>query len=264
MTRQRQISEDVLAALSSMRIEGNVLKRCEMQLDRKVYEGLNKALEALGGKWNRRAQGHVFAEDPTERVTALIATGSYACPRLAGWFPTPMWVADMVAERIAERLDILDMEGVILEPSAGEGALAQALVRQGYPSRDIVCVELDAGRAATLRAQGYRDVAEADFLTWLPAGYTPIEAVVMNPPFGRGEEVRHLARAMDLLRPGGRLVAIMPASLTFRQDRAFVGVRTVIESWRGTIEPLPDGTFAEAGTQVRTVLVVADKPQAGA
>lgn len=35
-------------------------------LDRKTYLEVNGALEAFGGKWNRKAGAHVFLTDPSD------------------------------------------------------------------------------------------------------------------------------------------------------------------------------------------------------
>lgn len=37
------------------------------------------------------------------------------------------------------------------------------------------------------------------------------DAVIMNPPFSRRQDVRHITKAMSMLKPGGRLAAIASA-----------------------------------------------------
>ena len=46
-------------------IENEVVKLPEIELDRKVYTGVKKKLEGIGGKWNRSAKGFVFPTDPS-------------------------------------------------------------------------------------------------------------------------------------------------------------------------------------------------------
>ncbi len=41
------------------------------QLDRKMYESVGKGLDLLGGKWNKKAGGHVFAIDPRRQSNLL-------------------------------------------------------------------------------------------------------------------------------------------------------------------------------------------------
>ena len=38
---------------------------------------MNKVLEALGGKWNRKAGGHVFDHYPADEIDEVILTGEY-------------------------------------------------------------------------------------------------------------------------------------------------------------------------------------------
>jgi hypothetical protein len=54
----------VVAALQNADIVGNKLFLPE-QLDTKLYEAVNKALEDAGGSWNKKAKGHVFQSDPS-------------------------------------------------------------------------------------------------------------------------------------------------------------------------------------------------------
>lgn len=58
--------------------------------------------------------------------------------------------------------------------------------------------------------QGH-SVIEADFLKWAP-GKPKADRIVMNTPFSEGRWKAHLEAAAALLKPDGRLVAILPAS----------------------------------------------------
>lgn len=58
-----KIPENVLNVLGECRADGNLLYLPSVQLDRKTYTEVNKVLENMGGKWNRKAKAHVFAED---------------------------------------------------------------------------------------------------------------------------------------------------------------------------------------------------------
>jgi type I restriction-modification system DNA methylase subunit len=80
----------------------------------------------------------------------------------------------------------------------------------------------------------------------------------MNPPFADQQDIRHVEHALRFLKPGGRLVAIMSAGVSFRQDRQATTFRELVEGCDGTIEPLPEGAFEASGTGVRAVLVTID------
>lgn len=146
----------------------------------------------------------------------------------------------------------------ILEPSAGLGGIAVVLHRE----KDIIadCIERHPVRFARLQEAMPKEAHLRcdDFLTMDP---TPIyDAVIMNPPFGKNADAYHVLHALNFLKPGGRLVAVMSASLANRKDQAGAIVRQRIASWGGKIEPLPAGSFAESGTLVGTVLVTMNRP----
>jgi hypothetical protein len=85
------------------------------------------------------------------------------------------------------------------------------------------------------------------------------DVVLMNPPFSKGQDVKHVTHALGFLKPGGRLVAIMGAGVTFRQDKRTNEFRELVQAMGGTIERLPEGSFKSSGTMVNTVIVVIDK-----
>jgi hypothetical protein len=60
MAATKKISPETLAVLASMEVDDCIARITEGQLDRKLYEDVNKALAAIGGKWNRSKRGHVF------------------------------------------------------------------------------------------------------------------------------------------------------------------------------------------------------------
>lgn len=151
----------------------------------------------------------------------------------------------------------------VLEPSAGTGAIARAVRKSG---RTVKCIELSGERAAVLRELGF-DVTQADFLTVPPPeGDDRFDAVIMNPPFGVGGSlaIDHVWHALKFLRPGGRLVAVMPASVEFREDRKSTAFRTLAAKmkprWESGFHDLPPGSFAESGTNVNAFIVTMEAP----
>lgn len=239
---QRTIPVEILTVLSNGTIDSNrfILPQ---QLDRKTYEATNKVLAALGGKWVRGAQAHVFDGDCRECVECAIDTGSYQHPADLGWFPTPISLAHRLADTAG---DVRDK--VVLEPSAGEGAIASVLLERGAK---VIAVEIEPGRVKQLcKLVGPPSVIQQDFLQVEPF---PCDLVVANPPFAKRADIHHLTHALRFLKPGSKLVAIMAAGMAFRQDAPTVDFRRRLAS----IEPLPAGSFKASGTDVNTVIVTA-------
>jgi len=88
------------------------------------------------------------------------------------------------------------------------------------------------------------------------------DRIVMNPPFEKGQDVKHVLHAYSLLKPGGRVVAIMGAGVSFRQDKLYRDFRQTLRALGGTMEKLPPGSFKASGTGVNAVVVTLDKPEA--
>jgi 16S rRNA G1207 methylase RsmC len=167
-------------------------------------------------------------------------------------FPTP----PLLASRIALEAELSDGHR-ILEPSAGTGNLVREIARLVDLNRSkLVAVELNRSLADSLRSSFPPIVVLwRDFLDISPQESEPFDRILMNPPFAHGQDVAHVEHALSFLAPGGILKAIMSAGITFRQDRRTEAFRRRLSDLGGTIEPLPDDSFADGGTTVRTVLV---------
>lgn len=241
-----KISAEVLRVMGGMVVSGNAVTIPGPPLERKLYEATDKVLEALGGAWSRKAKAHVFDGDPEDALAMALATGEATTSREMGYFPTPAGLAsELVALARVRRGDH------VLEPSAGDGAIARALRDAGC---DVECFEFDPKRAAGLRDQRFPAQA-ADFLMVSPELFKPFAACVMNPPFGKRADLAHVTHALRFVRPGGRLVAVMAAGLLFRQDRKTSEFHALLDWHHGVITPNADDTFKASGTSVRTVTV---------
>lgn len=247
--RTTKLSEEVLAVLSTANIEGSCVKLTCGQLDRKLYQDVNKALEAIGGKWNRKAQGHIFASDPEEALDNAILTGEVTPPSKNGYFPTPK----NIVMQICDLANIKPGQDV-LEPSAGQGAISTELYHRG--AKVFACELLEANRKVLL-GDGMSPIslfAEPDFMKLETS--QRFDRVAMNPPFELRQDISHVTKAFGLLKPSGKLVSVMSAGVTFRQDKKAVDFRELLEAHQGQILPLPEGSFKESGTGVNTVIVV--------
>src|SRR6185503_19963603 len=89
------------------------------------------------------------------------------------------------------------------------------------------------------------------------------DAVVMNPPFAlpgrRYAWAEHMVLAWGLLRDGGQLRAIVPASLEYGRQRPIAAARALIGDAGGSWRKAPDGAFHAAGTGVHTLIVEATR-----
>lgn len=239
-----QIAQDVLKVLDAATIDGALLT-LNGNIDRKLYVETNKVIEAAGGKWNRSKKAHVFDGNAIDAIEPIILTGEYARTKQDfGQFDTP--------EQLAEQ--VVDLAGVeagmsVLEPSAGIGRIAAAVRQAGA---FVTCFEIDTKRAEKLDGIAH-SLNVGDFLASTPT--ETFDRVVMNPPFAKQDDIRHVLHAFRFLVPGGRLVAIMSKSVMFRVNELTTDFRSFVESHNGTMKALPEGSFKSSGTGVNTCIV---------
>ncbi len=191
-----------------------------------------------------------------EAMRESLRTGvrAVSAPQL---FPTPPELAARMVE-LAE----ITQGAYVLEPSAGTGRIVDAIRADGR-AKHITAVEINHGLADQVRSRVDR-LAVGDFLACSIATLgSHFHSILMNPPFANGADVDHVTHALQFLAPGGRLVAIMSAGVTFRSDRKTRDFRRMVERLGGSIEELPPDTFAISGTGVNTVLVVLEGPESG-
>lgn len=244
----KRIDEETLGILSRLDCEGNAARITDGQLDRKQYLTLNAILETMGGKWNKKAKAHLFDGNPSELIDSVILTGEITTLKDAkkefGFFPTPSHIVDRL-------IDMADLsEGMlVLEPSAGDGAIAIPIKKLGYT---VDCIEIQSTNVEKLVANGL-NVIHADFLQVEPK---PLyDRVIMNPPFTKQQDIDHVLHASKCLKKGGKLVAVMSASVLFRENKKTKEFRDFIEQHEGEVTELDEGAFKESGTMVRTVVV---------
>jgi SAM-dependent methyltransferase len=246
--------------------------RLPEQLDRQVYVEVAEALKRVGFVWDKRAKVHVLdgrtsPADALAQLGVVQTTGVAPAKNPDAWYPTPPHIADLVAARAyqwcANKPRLVGT--YVLEPSVGEGALLKALWRRNeswaMAIRHVQAIDIDADRLAyaARRLKGLLnlDTHCGDFLEWnLDSEYArQFDLVLMNPPFDNRAAVTHIRHAWSFVAPGGRLVAIAPG---LAPSGALAKLCT---EYRATIDPLPEGSFSDAGTDVYTCLLTIDNPE---
>lgn len=119
-------------------LEDSILKLPQVQFNKKSYGEAKKWIEEAGGSWQGgKVQGFTFPFNP-ERVFSVLNQGKRCnLQQEYQFFETPADVADwlvMLAGGIHEG-------DIVLEPSAGRGALIKAIHR-ACPSVIVECYEL--------------------------------------------------------------------------------------------------------------------------
>lgn len=212
------------------------------QLDRKQYTSINEVLETIGLKWNRKEKAHIFDGEMLEDAIAdIIESGE--CETIKEtikkfqFFPTPRDVAEFLVE-LAE----LKETDTILEPSAGEWHIAELI-----KSDKLTTIELDFSKCEILTKKGFTPI-NSDFLTFKWEWW---DKIIMNPPFSKSQDVKHILHAYSMLDEGGILVSVASSSITTRQGSLYDELRSL----NPEIIELPAESFRESGTLVNTVIV---------
>lgn len=232
---------------------------------------MSEAFDGAGWSWRtaydaiEAASARSFLRDGPSALARGNGAFMDLAERLQRWIPTQtirstssnareLFSTPPVLAALASMMLGAGRGSVVLEPSAGNGALAGPAAAHGAR---LILNEKDPSAAALLRnsfpssAVFCRDAMIIDAVV---AGQGAITHCVMNPPFQHAEA--HLAAAFGALAAGGRLVAILPARfrdvLLFPRllgDGAHVARHLV----------LAPAIFALAGVSTQTVLVQIEK-----
>lgn len=234
-----KIKPEIIDILNRGRIETDKYFLPE-NLDRKVYQECNLHLTNCGGKWDRRSKCHLFPKS-TDKLKSSLAVGATVNERQEYQaFYTPDWLAAKVVQHG-------DVSGkTVLEPSAGIGNIAKEIIVAG--ALTLTLVELNPESVETLkRARVYGNIYQSDFLEWNPG--RQYERIIANPPFTKGQWLKHLFKAWDLLAVGGILVFICPNSPNDMKLANFLYGKQY------AIFEVEDGAFKESGTMVKTIIL---------
>lgn len=240
-----KIRDEILKILAECTINLNVVFLPQVQLERKTYLEANKHLEHLGGKWNRKAKGHVFDSDPADSFENMLLTGETTdFKKEFQFFETP----PELAKKMVEMAELKDLDDV-LEPSAGLGAIAKEI-----KTGSLVCNEINPKMANYLANELSFCVSCTDFLI-LTSTYNKYDKIIMNPPFTKQQDIDHILHAYSLLNDGGIMVSVVSEAPFFRENKKSKVFRKWLELINAEVIKNPEGTFKSSGTMVRTRLI---------
>lgn len=181
-----------------------------------------------------------------------------------------MWMRHDTPENVAKLLAAHAPKSVksILDPSAGSGILVRSFLENKGVSR-VECIDIDPKAVSDLdRNFGHNKVffsLNADFLEWSSPegqGYRKrYDCIIMNPPFGGSKqrlvpievggkliyvpiETAFVYRSLRLLKPGGRILAILPASVISGQGSEWLRKILLKAGAIRLVHELPHRTFS--------------------
>lgn len=196
-----------------------------------------------------------------EAETKLASRSRSLKMRARQQFSTPI----PLAETAAFILDP-DIGERILEPTAGTGNLVDAVVRL---AGKVTAIELEPRRVDALRwGDQAEEVIEGDFFAH--DSKQLYDAVMANPPWRKGDVAPQatpglnqgdladgfIYRALELLKEGGRLVAVMPEH--YLENNNLIRWLKEHHTLIGRLQS-PEGAYVSRGTKVGSVILAVVK-----
>lgn len=203
----------------------------------RIYRGLARAIEARHpGPFPESPRAIRTGSDSPDLVWAAYddSTAIPAAPtgpdkaelwraaqaEYPGYFPTPADVADLAARCLDLGPDVRN----VWEPSAGSGDLILAVLRN-FPNwsgsirgdeTNRTLAQLAARRLEAYDSTGTGSITAEVFVSDMYLNDRKYDAILMNPPFERGEDAAQVFRVCHHnAAPGARVVAIMSPHWTF-------------------------------------------------
>jgi len=178
--------------------------------------------------------------------------------KIPGFFPTP-------EPLIKEMILMADLQpgDTVLEPSAGIGSIVDEILvdePECFVHANEINLKLYDFMKKKYKGNKALLINQGDFLRM--DGPECYDKIIMNPPFEKSQDIAHIAKAFNLLKPGGVLVAIASAAVGFRTGQAYDMVRDLIDQ-HGFMKDNPEGSFKGADsikqTGVNTVTIYLQK-----
>jgi len=147
------------------------------------------------------------------------------------FYPTPNYLALRMVMKIKSK----KQPSLILEPSAGDGQILRAVDKR-WSSRATHWFEINKSRHDALRRLSHYGYQGEDFLqSDMTEKY---DAVIMNPPFNRGED--HILRAYEALKKGGQLVCLISSATLDGKTLKESKINKILELEEAEVEDLED------------------------
>lgn len=236
--------------LKQCTVDGHIVRLPAIQLDRDLYLEVKKTLNLIGGIWKGgKTNGFVFQEDPTQLLEQIAAGGKRNLKKEFQFFGTSGELADeLVFLANPRRID------KILEPSAGQGAIVQAINRFCEPDT-IFCYELMPLNQSFLNKICNVKMLGDDFLKC----NEQFDRIIANPPFAKNQDIDHIYKMYDCLNTGGRIVTMCSKHYQFSGNKKEKQFREWLDKLGAITHEVPEGAFKESGTNIATVILIINK-----
>jgi predicted RNA methylase len=241
--------------LQKCTVEGMIVRLPEIKLDRKEYLEVAKSLELIGGKWKGgKIGGFIFNEDPTELLSQIAVGESRNIKKEIQFFATPNDLAEELVELAFLNARIV---GKVLEPSAGQGSIINAIHKLEFPHLTVRYCEINEINKTLLKKIPHTEYLCDNFLDLnMPNEFATI---IANPPFSKNQDIDHILKMYECIKPGGRIATIASKHWQFSNNKKEVGFRNWLHEVKAEIHDVDKGTFKSSRTMIGTVIIVINK-----
>lgn len=240
--------------LKDCKVEGKVVKLPEGQLDKKLYTEVKTALGKIGGKWvGGKTFGFVFEQDPTDLLSDIAGGKKRNLQKEFQFFGTP----DKLADRLVALAELKNND-IILEPSAGRGAIVNAINRV-LKNQEVYCYELMELNREFLSKIPKVILLGNDFLIEKKDTKVTFDKIIANPPFAKNQDIDHVYEMYNCLANGGRLVSIVSAHWKESKNKKETEFRNWLKEVGAEVQTVEMGSFKESGTMVGALILIIDK-----
>lgn len=243
-----QTKQEVLQAC---KVEGMTVFLPPVQLERSLYQETAKHLEMIGGKWNRKAAGFVFNEDPTVLLGQIAAGEKRNLKKEFQFYGTP----DHLADRLVELAEIRNGM-MVLEPSAGQGAIIKAINRV-VPQMLVRAFELMPVNRTILEQIDRCELIGDDFLKH--QSNIKFDRIIANPPFNKNQDIDHIYKMYLCCKGSGRIVTIASKHWQRSTNKKEVAFKNWLDEVNAEVIEISAGEFKESGTSIATCIIIIDK-----
>lgn len=246
----------ILEFLKKGEIKNNIYYLPKLQLSKETYNEIKSLLNDVyflnwkGGKVQGFEAKHLI---DIQRLMKDITNPQPIVKPKKDWnfFSTNQKRANEMIQNLT--LLGLNENSRVLEPSGGEGVLCQAICNIVKPENLTIVEFFD--RNASILSKKYPNVIEKDFLETTPEELGQFDFIVMNPPFSKNRDVKHVLHALTFLKENGYSSVIVGSTAT--ESEEFTQLASFAKEpndWNLT--DIPNGEFKEAGTAVGAKQIV--------
>lgn len=242
---------ELIASLSKCKVDGNIVHLPPIT-DGPLpnYNEVRTALIKAGGKYKKNT--FVFPNDAQPYIDRLTGGESVNIKKEFQFFATPAHLA----ERMVDMAELSENDGRgfgrILEPSAGQGAIVKA-IHEATGGTTVICYELMGINREILKKIKGASLIGDDFMK--ADRSSTYDRIIANPPFTKNQDIDHIKLMYDLLAPGGVLVTLSSVSWVYGSSKKQVLFREWLHDADAHIEEIPENTFKESGTSIKTMLI---------